>query len=280
MKKIIEIFEKTVHKWRYDDGITYSAALSFMILMSFPALILFVISISSFFLKEKVIQESIIHFISPIATQSTINLLHIIFQHIPNTNIITFSLLISFILFLWISTNLFLQLQKTINIMWGVSHEEKSWYEKAIGKRKTALITVLVFTFFVFMVTIFELIFSTVLPEIGQILPISSWTVQALTSILNFIIVSLFLAYLYRVLPDIKMEYKFIIPSSFLTAGLMTLGKYVFSIYLMHANPTGLYGSIGFLIAIFLWVFFISVIVTIMIEFTKIYEEYDYMHKL
>ncbi|WP_157209648.1 YihY/virulence factor BrkB family protein [Methanosalsum zhilinae] len=280
MKEIKNIAIKTVQKWKDNEGITYSAALSFMVLMSLPALFLFVLSISSFFLREKVIQESIIQYISPVATESAIELLYLLFQQIPDTDIISLSLLISFILFLWIASNLFIQFQKTINRMWDVSYESNSWYDKVIRKRKAAFVAVFIFTFLVVMATAFEVLFFSISPQLKQFLPISSWLIQLISSAFNFLILVLFLVYLYRVLPDTKMDYRYIVPGCFFTAVLITLGKYAFSLYLRYSSPAGLYGSIGSLIAIFLWIYLFSIIITIMVEFTKVYADYEKENKI
>ena len=280
MREIKNIVIKTVKKWKDGEGITYSAALSFMILMSLPALFLFVLSASSFFLKEKVIQESIIQYISPVTTETSIELVYLLFQNIPDTNIISLSLLISFTLFLWTSSNLFLQFQKTINRMWDVSYESNSWHDKFINKRKTAFVSVFIFTFLVVIATAFEVLFFGVSPHIKQFLPISSWIIQFISSSINFSILFLFLVYLYRVLPDTKMDYRYIVPGCFFTAVLITLGKYTFSLYLRYGNPAGLYGSIGSLIAIFLWIYLFSIIITIMVEFTKVYADYEKENKI
>ena len=51
---------RTIKEWIEDDAHTYSAALAFYFVLSLPALLLFTVSIGSFFLKSKQLQEKII----------------------------------------------------------------------------------------------------------------------------------------------------------------------------------------------------------------------------
>jgi len=273
--KVKDIVTRTVHKWSNDDGITDSAALSFIVLMSLPALLLFLLSVSSLFLREEAIQQSIMEYVSGVATETTVEALQILFQQMPETSTITLGLLVSFGLFLWTSGNLFLQLQKTINRMWDVSYKNSTWYEELIKKRISAFIAVFIFVLLIVLTTVFEVVFFSVSQQLDQFLPIPSWAIQYTSSAASFLILVLLFIYLYRVLPETKMDYKYVIAGSFLTVVLITIGKYAFSLYLRYTDPTGMYGSVGSVLAIFLWIYISAIIVTVMVEFTKVYEDYE-----
>lgn len=275
MGKIKDIVIGTVHKWNKDDGITDSAALSFIVLMSLPALLLFLLSVSSFFLRGEAVQQSIKDYVSTVETGISTQILDTLFRQIPETSTITLGLLVSFALFLWTSGNLFLQLQKTINRMWNVSYKNKTWYEELIKKRISAFIAVFIFVLLIVMITVFEVLFSKVSQYLDAFLPIPSWTIQYTSSLAVFLILVLLFIYLYRVLPETKMDYKYVITGSVLTVCLITLGKYIFGLYLGIIDPTRLYGSVGLLLATFLGIYISAIIVTVMVEFTKVYADYE-----
>lgn len=273
--KVKDIATRTVHKWNNDDGITDSAALSFIVLMSLPALLLFLLSVSSLFLREETIQQSIMDYVSGVATEATVGALQTLFQQIPETGTITLGLLASFALFLWTSGNLFLQLQKTINRMWDVSYKSSTWYEELVKKRISAFIAVFIFVLLIVLTTVFEVIFFSVSQQLDHVLPIPAWAIQYASSAASFLILVLLFIYLYRVLPETKMDYKYVIAGSVLTVTFITIAKYAFSLYLRYTDPTGMYGSVGSVLAIFLWIYISAIIVTVMVEFTKVYEDYE-----
>jgi membrane protein len=275
MGKIKEIIARTLHEWSNDDGATDSAALSFIVLMSLPALLLFLLSVSSFFLREEAVQKSIIEYVSTVVTDTTMEALQALFQQIPQTSTITLGLLISFALFLWTAGNLFLQFEKTLNRMWEVSYEKSTWYEELIKKRISSFIAVFIFVLLIMLTTVFEVVFFSISRQLDGFLPLPAWAIQYTSSIVNFLILVLLFIYLYRVLPETKMDYKYVITGSFLTVTFITIGKYVFSLYLRYADPTGMYGSVGSLLAIFLWIYMSAIIVTVMVEFTKVYADYE-----
>jgi len=50
---IVNLVTRTVKEWIEDDAMTYSAALAFYFILSFPALLLFSASIEKFFTGKK-----------------------------------------------------------------------------------------------------------------------------------------------------------------------------------------------------------------------------------
>jgi membrane protein len=81
--------------------------------------------------------------------------------------------------------------------------------------------------------------------------------------------------YLFRVLPDARVNLKYVFTGSLLTVLLLTLGKYVIGIYLSYSNITTVYGTIGSILVVLLWIYMSSIIVTFMIVFTGVYADYD-----
>ena len=275
MSKVKDIFMETYRRWSDHDGFTDSAALAFIFLLSLPALILFTVSLGSMFLQNKALQYKIVGYVSTFADQTTIDSLYELFRQLPTTGTITIGLIISSVLLLWTAANLFRQLQKTINRMWNVEYHHRTWYEDMIKKRLASVVAVFAFVLIIVLTTVFEIIFINISRSLNSFLPISVDFIQYSSFFLNFLVMFLIFTYLYRVLPETRLDMKYVLTGSFLTVILINIGKYVFSLYLSFSDPTSVYGSIGSLIAIFLWVYYSSIIVTVMIQFTKVYADID-----
>ncbi|WP_406657458.1 YihY/virulence factor BrkB family protein [Methanolobus sp. ZRKC2] len=275
MSKIKDIFMETYRRWSDYDGITDSAALAFIFLLSLPALILFTLSLGSMFLQQKALQHRIIAYVSTIASQTTVDTLNDLFGQLPTTGTTTLGLIISSLLLLWTATNLFRQLQKTINGMWNVEYHHETWYEDIIKKRLASVVAVFAFVLIIVLTTAFEFALLEISRRLNSLFPLSVNIIQYTSLILNFFILFMIFIYLYRVLPETRLDMKYVLTGSFMTALLITIGKYVFSLYLSISDPTSVYGSIGSMIAIFLWIYYSAIIVTIMIQFTKVYADID-----
>lgn len=275
MSKIKDIALQTYRQWSDYDGMTDSAALAFIFLLSLPALILFTVSLGSMFLQNRALQYKIISYVSTIAGQTTVDSFYELFGQLPTTSTITIGLIISSLLFLWTAANLFRQFQKTINRMWDVKYQHRTWYEEMVKKRLASLIAVLVFVIIIVLTTAFEIIFFKVSRSLNSYLPLPVNVIQYSSYIFNFIVLFLLFIYLYRVLPETRLNMKYVLTGSFLTVVFITIAKYAFTLYIRYSDPTSIYGSIGSMIAIFLWTYFSAIIVTIMIQFTKVYADID-----
>lgn len=275
MGKIKDIALQTYRSWSDYDGITDSAALAFIFLLSIPALLLFTVSLGSMFVQDQALQQRIIEYASAFATQSTLDMLNSLFQQIPDTSTLTLGLIISILLFLWTAGNLFNQLQKTINGMWHIDNRQNEGYKKSIRERISSMLAVIAFVFIIVISTVFEVIVLNISRSFPSILPLPLDVIQYTSSILNFLILLLLFIYLYRVLPKTKLDMKPVLVGAFLTVVFITIGIHAFNLYLMFSNLRSVYGSIGSLIAIFLLIYITAIIVTVMAQFTKVYADYD-----
>lgn len=265
------LFRKTLVKWRDDDGITSSAALSFHAIIGLPSLLLFTLFLGSIFLKEQLIKAAIITDVSLFADDISIKVLNSLFTQLSVSTSFSLGALLSFLLYLWSAGNIFLQFQRMINRMWSSGPSNRSWLHRQVRKRASALVAALVFGILVAMSTLFEVAFFVVSDSLQTILPVSTGLVQYSSLVINFLTLIVLFMYLFRVLPDANLGLRYVFTGSLLTVGLLTIGKYLVGIYLSYSSITTVYGTIGSILAVFLWIYLSSIIVTFMAEFTGVY---------
>lgn len=59
-----------------------------------------------------------------------------------------------------------------------------------------------------------------------------------------------------------------------MTAFLITIEKYAVVFYMAHNDLTSVYGIIGSVIGLLLWIYYSSIVISIGAEFTKVYSQY------
>jgi len=116
---------------------------------------------------------------------------------------------------------------------------------------------------------------------------IGNWTISRTTEsllilfqILNFIfsiaIITVLFAFMFKILPDVKIKWSLVWVGAFFTALLFVIGKSALGLYFGKANPGSGYGAAGSVILILLWTSYSSMIVFFGAEFTKSYSDYYY----
>jgi membrane protein len=100
-------------------------------------------------------------------------------------------------------------------------------------------------------------------------IPALFWTL--LSNVISFLVVAALFGAIFRVLPDVEIEWKDVRFGALLTAGLFVLGKIVLAWYLGRAATASVYGSAGSLVLILLWVYYSSLILLLGAEFTEVH---------
>jgi membrane protein len=72
------------------------------------------------------------------------------------------------------------------------------------------------------------------------------------------------------VLPEARIDMRYVLEGSLFTVSLITIAKYFFAFYLSHGNITTVYGAIGSIIGFLLWVHFSFIAVTFVAEMINV----------
>ncbi|WP_292469766.1 YihY/virulence factor BrkB family protein [Methanolobus sp.] len=266
-------FRKILDKWIEDDGITNSAALSFHAIIGLPALLLFALFIGSIFLKQQIIEAAIITDVSLFADDFVIKALNSLFTQLSVNTSFNLSIIISFFIYIWSAGNIFHQLQKMINKMWGTKPSSRSWLHQLVLNRFSAFVAAFVFGLLVPISTLFEVVFFVISDNLQVVFSIPTVLVELTSFGINFLTLIALFMYIFRVLPEATPDLKHAFIGALLTVILLTMGKYIIGVYLFYSNITTVYGTIGSILVVFMWIYMSSIIVTFMAEFMGVYSE-------
>lgn len=270
---IKDLVTRTIKEWLEDDSITDSAALAFYFVLSLPALLLFSVSVGGIFLKSKNVQDIILSYLRGVVDESVINMITILFNHIPEINSLSISVLVSLILLLWTASNIFRQLKNFLEKAWDIKPVESSGLKEFLRDVVVSYIIVIFFGGLLLMSLIVESVVYISSSLLHGLLPFSPAIADYASSIASFVIPFLFFMLAYKVLQDKSLDFKSILVGSFVTVILITIGKYAVGLFLAYSNPVSVYGAIGAIIGLFLLTFYSAIMITIGVEFTKVYSE-------
>jgi membrane protein len=267
------LIAETIKEWLEDDAKTHSAALAYYFVLSLPALLLFSVSVGSIFLKSENLQSTIISSLQGATDERMINMITLLFEHIPAINSLSISALIGIILLLWSASNFFRQLKSFLDQAWGIKPAESNTIKEFIRDAMTSFAIVIFFGGLLAMSILIEGFVYTISKFFQELLPFSPSIVDYAGSIASFLTLVLFFALVYRLLPDSSFDLKSVFVGSLVTVLLINIGKYAMVIYLQYSNPVSVYGAIGSIIGLFLLIYYSSIMITIGAEFTKVYSE-------
>ncbi len=105
----------------------------------------------------------------------------------------------------------------------------------------------------------------------GAYLPTSEGVLQLLTSLVSFLVITALFMAIYKLMPDVRLEWGDVIVGAGVTALLFTAGKYLIGLYLGKATFGSTYGAAGSLVVVLVWVYYSSQLFFLGAEFTKVY---------
>jgi membrane protein len=160
---------------------------------------------------------------------------------------------------LWGATNIFVRLQQTLNAMWGVRPREGRTFAERVAvfmrKRLSAFILVLVVGALLFASMLLQS-YGAGLAALATELPFGAWPWRIAQGVLAVAIVTAFLVPVYRVLPDVRLAWKDVLPGAVLAGVVAALGAYGMGMYFGYAATASPSGAAGGLLLLLLWMYF------------------------
>ncbi len=275
IKEIATVLKKTCVNWYKRDPFKESSVIAFNAIFSLPGLLVIVIVLAGYFFGPDAVNGRMHKVISKAMGNSAADQIQeIIIMAIKSRNSVLATVFGITTIVLG-ATSVFIQLQKSFNIIWEV---------KTITKRsgiKTFLKTRL-FSFSLIISIGFLLLISMVITTLLSAL--SNWVMHywsesflILFHVLNFVfslsVITLLFAIMFKILPDAKIKWKLVWIGAFVTSLLFVIGKTALGYYFGKVNPGSIYGAAGSIILILLWTSYSSMIVFFGAEFTKAYSD-------
>lgn len=270
---IKELAVNTLKSWKNHRSMTDSAALSFYILLSLPAILLFSVSMGSLFLGSGQVQDSILKYMEGIVENSVMEAFKDFLTNMPETASLSLSALTGLLILMWGAGNVFRQFKKYLDRIWKVPISKGSFARNFLEDMLFSLITVVVFGGLVVVSTLLEALMLTSSGLLHTFLPFLGFFQYAGT-IAAFMVLLLLFLFIYLVLPDVDVTLMCAIAGSALTAFFITIGKYAVVFYMKYSDLTSVYGIIGSVIGLLLLIYYSSIVITIGAEFTKVYSQY------
>ena len=272
VKDILKIFKTTFNEWNDKDPFRQSAVIAYYSIFSIPGLLVLIIAIAGYFFGPDTVNENLIAQIrDTIGSESALQIKDML-EKSTSEKSTTWGSIIGVSILLIGATGVFVELQKTLNLIWNVKVKPQNSYWLILKSRLFSFGLILAIAFLL----IISLVISTALVAMSSWVKVDTSPLMiTIFEIINFIIslgvISLLFAMIFKILPDAKIKWKHVWLGSLVTGILFTIGKTGLSYYFGKAEPASIYGAAGSVILILLWVSYSSMILFFGAEFTAAY---------
>jgi membrane protein len=178
---------------------------------------------------------------------------------------------------LWGASKIFTRMQDALNDIWSVRKRKlPSFQERAkvvLRKRAGAFVLATV----VGLLLLASMTVKSVIAGIHGVtggLPFGSVILPAMEAVASVVLITAFIALLYKWLPDVELEFADVWPGALLTSLLSAAAAFAISAYLGYLATSSLSGAAGGVLVLLLWIYFTSQVFLLGAEFTRSYTEW------
>ena len=275
MRKILheakEIIWETTQNWLDDRIPLHGAALAFYTIFSLAPLLIIVVAISGFIFSKEASANQIAYYLRDIVgTDVTKNIMQIMQNaHRQHSSLIATIIGIGILIFG--STTVITQLKSSLNKIWNVTTRPGQSVKAYIIDRFIALLTILILSITLVTSLIIEGLLGILKPTLDVIIPLGVDFWNLTNDLVSKIITLLLFAFIFKLLPDIKIRWRTTLLGAFITMLLFELGRYMIGLYLSMGNLSTTYGAAGSFVVFLVWVYYNALIVYTGAEFTHTY---------
>lgn len=274
MKDFWQLLNTTFKEWYRKDPFRQSAVIAYYAIFSMPGLLLLIVTIAGYFFGRDIVNESLLTQISStMGADIGIQIKEMLVNASASKPTIVGSI-ISVIILLVGATGVFVELQKSLNIIWQVKSVPQSGILTILKTRLFSFGLILAIAFLL----LISLAISSMLAAMGSWLMSNSFgfwlvSINVINFIFSLIIISILFALIFKILPDAQIKWKHVWLGAVLTGLLFEIGKTALAFYFGEAHPASVYGAAGSVILILLWVSYSSMILFFGAEFTASYSK-------
>ncbi|HEY3488473.1 MAG TPA: YihY/virulence factor BrkB family protein [Gammaproteobacteria bacterium] len=273
--KYWDILTQTVKKFLADDPVSYSAGIAFYTIFSLPPILLISIWIAASIYDDAMVREALLEQIGALFGTESADTVSKIIAAGDETARTTWAKIVGIGTLIFSASTVFASLQDALNNIWGVQAKPGYGIRNYVIHRLLSFAMVVSFGFVLLVSLVID---AAILLFINFIEAYFSTAAAFVLASINFL-VSLFiiagvLALIFKLLPDVKIKWKYVRTGALVTALLFVVGKYLIGLYLGNSSVATSYGAAGSLVLLLIWVYYSSCILLFGAEFTYVHAQY------
>lgn len=258
-----------------DNAVKLSGSLAYSTIFSLPPMLLLIIISGGSVLGKDAIQGTLFSEINEVVGAETALQIQNMIRNLQFEQGSTLATIISIIALVIGATGVFVEIQSSLNIIWGVQPKPKKGIIKLFLNRLISFSMILGLGFLLIVTLLVNTLILALSREIMRILPELPVDLLNLTStLISFVVLAVLFSITFKMLPDVKIRWKEVLPGALVTTLLFLLGKFAIGLYISNSNTVSVYGAASSVIILLMWIYYSAFILFFGAEFTRAHIEY------
>jgi len=274
LKQIVPLFRVTVRNWIDDRVPRLGAALAFYIALSLAPTLVILLAIAGLLFTAKAAENRLMLEIQGLVGQVGAKAIQAMIAgvHRPRSGIVT--ILLGLVPLFIGSSAAVTELKDALNTIWKVPEDKTSSTARNMFNvvKERFLSFAVVLGAGLFLLT--SLLVNAGISAVGEFLKpvaVPGSLIETVDWVVFFVVITVLFAFVFKVLPNVSLEWSDVIIGALLTSFLFSVGKSLLGLYLNRAGFADTYGAAGSLVILLVWVYYSAQVLFFGAEFTRAY---------
>ncbi|HLI30486.1 MAG TPA: YihY/virulence factor BrkB family protein [Terriglobia bacterium] len=269
---IKDIFLAAFDQWNKQNATRLAGSLAFYSLLSLAPLLLVLVSIFGLVLGHSAAQRQVEAQVTALVGPAAGNAMKAFLDGSRNTSHGILATIFGLLTLLFSASGVVIELRSALNVIWEVPQPPTSGMGmiKSFIKERLFSFAMVVGVGFLLVVSLFVSTWVTAFVAFSvSIFPGEAIVLHLTTVVLSFLVITVLFAAIYKVMPDVHLEWHDVLLGGAVTSLLFTLGKLLLGLYLGRASYSSMYGAAASIVVLIAWVYYSAQIFFLGAEFTR-----------
>lgn len=271
LRRLFQLFKRAASEWMDDNAPSRAASLSYYTVFSIAPVLIIAVAVAGLVFGREAASGQLAGQLHRLLGSGSASAVEEMMASASRVGSGIVASAVGVVLLALGACGAFVELQGTLNAIWGV---EKKKTGGAFGFIKARLLSFAMIAVIAFLLLV-SLVVSAGLAAVGHFAAGSLPGGEALFHVLNFIVsfgvITFLFAAIFKILPDAKIAWRDVWLGAGVTSLLFAIGKLLIGLYLGKSSTASSYGAAGSFAALLIWVYYSAMIVFLGAEFTQVY---------
>jgi membrane protein len=269
---ILKLLKEAAKEWDKDKCPRLGAALSYYTFFSLAPILVIAIAIAGFFFGAEAARGQVVEQLRGlIGTDGAVSVQLLLENAWKDSNGGVIATIIAVVILLVGATGAFIELQDSLNTVWEVVPKPGRGIKGFLKDRLTSFGVVVGVGFLLLVSLVISAALAALNSYLSSWITGIDWVWSIVDVVISFVVVTLLFAMVYKILPDVELEWRDVWIASAFTSVLFSIGKYLIGLYIGNSSIASSYGAAGSLVAILVWVYYSAQIMLFGAELTEVY---------
>jgi len=272
--ELLQLVKSTFSAWSDDNVPRLGASLAYYTALSLAPLVVVVLGVAGLAFGKQAVQGELIWEIQSTVGKDGAAFIQQLIQSSAREQTGILATVLALVALFFGATSAVVELTDALNTIWHVPANRASGWKSIARLLRTRFVSFAMVLGVGFLLLV-SLLVSALLAALGryfgEILPIPEAALHALNLGLSFIVITFLFGMIYKLLPDVRLEWSDVAIGAAVTSLLFSLGKLLLGLYLGKSTLGSTYGAAGSFVIVLVWVYYSAQVFFLGAEFTRMY---------